>query len=161
VERVADGLANREELRRSAATLCRGDHRAALTAVNDDPFHAARRTVEEVTRYCGLYAQWEGKATDLGCSAAEEAQSRLLRDLFGLLLFRPVTLESARLTWHDGLLVSMAQKMYDTGDFLDLPILADAFEEAGCDNPLILNHCRQPGEHVRGCWVLDLLLGKE
>ena len=42
-----------------------------------------------------------------------------------------------------------------------LAILADALEDAGCDNADILNHCRQPGEHVRGCWVVDLVLGKE
>jgi hypothetical protein len=41
-----------------------------------------------------------------------------------------------------------------------LPILADALEDAGCDNADILNHCRQPREHVRGCWVVDLVLGK-
>jgi len=41
-----------------------------------------------------------------------------------------------------------------------LPILADALEDAGCDNADILNHCRQPGEHVRGCWVVDLVLEK-
>jgi hypothetical protein len=42
-----------------------------------------------------------------------------------------------------------------------LAVLADALEEAGCIDADILNHCRQPGEHVRGCWVVDLLLGKE
>lgn len=42
-----------------------------------------------------------------------------------------------------------------------LAVLADALEDAGCDNEDVLNHCRQPGIHVRGCWVLDLLLGKE
>ena len=42
-----------------------------------------------------------------------------------------------------------------------LPILADALEEASCDNADILGHCRQSGDHVRGCWVLDLLLGKD
>jgi hypothetical protein len=41
-----------------------------------------------------------------------------------------------------------------------MPILADALQDAGCDNEDILNHCRQPGEHVRGCFVVDLLLGK-
>jgi hypothetical protein len=44
--------------------------------------------------------------------------------------------------------------------FSDFPILADALEEAGCTNTDILNHCRGPGEHVRCCWVVDLLLGK-
>ena len=42
-----------------------------------------------------------------------------------------------------------------------MPILADALEDAGCTNQDILNHCRGGGEHVRGCWVVDLLLGKE
>jgi hypothetical protein len=41
-----------------------------------------------------------------------------------------------------------------------MPILADALEDAGCDNADILSHCRQPGAHVRGCWVVDLVLGK-
>jgi len=88
------------------------------------------------------------------------ANCDLLGDIFGN-LFRPVTLDPAWLTWHDGLLVSMAQKMYESRDFSDMAVLADALEEAGCDNADILAHCRQPGEHVRGCWVLDLLLGKE
>ena len=75
--------------------------------------------------------------------------------------FRPVTINPALLTWHDGLLVWMAKRMYDSHDFTDIPILADALEEAGCTNADILAHCRQPGEHVRGCWAVDLLLGKE
>jgi hypothetical protein len=48
--------------------------------------------------------------------------------------------------------------MYDDRDFRAMPILADALEEAGCDNQDILSHCREPGEHVRGCWVVDLVL---
>jgi hypothetical protein len=50
--------------------------------------------------------------------------------------------------------------MYDSCDFTAMPILADALEEAGCDQPDILAHCRGPGPHVRGCWVVDLVLGK-
>jgi hypothetical protein len=42
-----------------------------------------------------------------------------------------------------------------------MPVLHDALLDAGCDNPDILDHCKGPGPHVRGCWVLDLLLGKE
>jgi hypothetical protein len=56
---------------------------------------------------------------------------------------------------------ALAQAIYDERLFEDLPILADALEEAGCTNQHILRHCRQPGEHVRGCWVIDLLLGKK
>jgi hypothetical protein len=54
----------------------------------------------------------------------------------------------------------MAQRMYDSRDFSDMPVLADALEEAGCTNADILAHCRGLGEHVRGFWVIDLLLGK-
>jgi len=51
--------------------------------------------------------------------------------------------------------------IYSDKTFDQMPILADALEEAGCTSPNILNHCRQPGEHVRGCWVVDLILGKQ
>ena len=46
-------------------------------------------------------------------------------------------------------------------DFTATPILADALQDAGCDSTDILDHCRGPGPHVRGCWVVDLVLGKE
>jgi hypothetical protein len=54
----------------------------------------------------------------------------------------------------------IVKAIYDERAFERMPILADALEDAGCDDQDILNHCRQSGEHVRGCWVLDLLLGK-
>jgi hypothetical protein len=54
----------------------------------------------------------------------------------------------------------MAQAIYDGRTFDQLPILADALEEAGCHNSDVLAHCRSEGPHVRGCWVVDLLLGK-
>jgi hypothetical protein len=54
----------------------------------------------------------------------------------------------------------MARRMYDSRDFADMPILADALEEAGCSGQDILAHGRSGGEHTRGCWVIDLLLGK-
>jgi hypothetical protein len=57
--------------------------------------------------------------------------------------------------------VSLAQPIYDELAFDRLPILADALEDAGSTNADILNHCRQPGEHVRGCWALDLILGRK
>jgi hypothetical protein len=56
--------------------------------------------------------------------------------------------------------VKLAQVIYDERRFTDLPILADALEEAGCTNSDVLDHCRGPGPHVRGCWVVDLLLDK-
>jgi hypothetical protein len=61
------------------------------------------------------------------------------------------------LRWNDGSIPKMAQTIYDERAFDQLPILADALEDAGCTDPAILNHCRQPGTHVLGCWLLDVL----
>lgn len=85
-------------------------------------------------------------------------QASLLRDLFGP--FRTVVVEESWLRWNDRCVVKMAQAIYEERRFEDLPILADALEDAGCDNEEMLTHCREPGQHVRGCWVVDLLLGK-
>jgi hypothetical protein len=83
----------------------------------------------------------------------------LLRDIFAN-PFNSVTINPSLLTWQDSLLVSMAQRMYDSRDFADMPVLADMLEDAGCQDQDILGHCRSGGEHVRGCWVVDALLGK-
>jgi hypothetical protein len=72
-----------------------------------------------------------------------------------------VALDPAWLAWNAGTVRKMAQAIYDDRAFDQLPILADALEEAGCANRDILDHCRSGGDHVRGCWVIDLLLGKE
>jgi hypothetical protein len=88
---------------------------------------------------------------------ADRALVEILRDLFGNPL-RPVSLDPAWLRWNDGTVVKLARGIYDEQALDRLPILADALEEAGCSNPEVLSHCRGPGPHVRGCWVLDLLL---
>jgi hypothetical protein len=79
---------------------------------------------------------------------------RFCRDILGDPFWR-VTINA---TWRTSNVTGLAQAIYDDRAFDRLPILADALEDAGCDNADILNHCRQPGEHVRGCWVVDLLL---
>jgi hypothetical protein len=81
------------------------------------------------------------------------AQAEAVRCLFGTLHFRPATV-------HPSWFSSLARTMCETRDFTAMPILADALEEAACDNPEILAHCRGPGPHFRGCWVVDLMLGK-
>jgi hypothetical protein len=86
-----------------------------------------------------------------------EAHACLLRDIFGN-FFRPVTVDPS---WLTSTAVSLARLMYDSRDFSAMPILADALQDAGCDSDDILNHCRGPGPHVRGCWIVDLVLGKE
>jgi hypothetical protein len=75
--------------------------------------------------------------------------------------FGPVAINPAWLTWNDGTIPKLAQAIYDDRAFDRLPILSDALEESGCSDQDILNHCRQLTEHVRGCWALDLVLGKE
>jgi hypothetical protein len=87
-------------------------------------------------------------------------QIALLRDVVGN-PFRPATLAPAWLAWKDGVVLEQAQEIYDHRTFDRLPILADALEQAGCDNAKILAHCRGPQPQVRGCWVVDLILGKE
>lgn len=81
-------------------------------------------------------------------------QVRIIRCIFGN-PFHPVSLDRTTLT-HT--VVSLAHAVYDEVAFDRLPILADALEDAGCHDAAILEHCRGPGPHVRGCWVLDLLL---
>ncbi len=81
----------------------------------------------------------------------------IMRDIFG----NPFQLAFSDPTWLTSVVVSIATSIYESRAFDRLPILADALEEAGCDNDAILSHCRIEGPHVRGCWVIDLLLGKK
>jgi len=90
-------------------------------------------------------------------SDSRAALCNLIRCIFGN-PFRPVTFDPR---WRSESAVALARTAYDTGNFSLLPILADALEEAGCDNTDVLTHCRDPnGVHVRGCWVVDGVLGK-
>jgi hypothetical protein len=63
--------------------------------------------------------------------------------------------------WLSADVIALGRACYRTGDFNISPALADALEDAGCDDAEILAHCRGPGPHVRGCWVVDLILGKQ
>jgi hypothetical protein len=69
-------------------------------------------------------------------------------------------LDLAWLTWNGGTVVRMAQSINQQRTFDHLPVLADALEEAGCQDAEILAHCRQPGPHTAACWVVDWLLGR-
>jgi hypothetical protein len=86
-------------------------------------------------------------------------QAALLHDLFGPLPFRTVYIEPA---WLTAAVMALANSMDTEGRFEDMPILADALDEAGCTNQEILQHLRRPGHvHVRGCFIVDLLLEKQ
>jgi hypothetical protein len=84
---------------------------------------------------------------------------RLVLDVFGN-PFRPVWAERAWLGWGRGTVPALARSIYDERAFDRMPVLADALEDAGCANSEVLAHCRGEGPHVRGCWVVDLLLGR-
>ncbi len=71
--------------------------------------------------------------------------------------FRPVAFDPV---WRTSTAVAIAQEAYDSREFGNLPVLADALQDAGCENADVLDHLRGPGPHVRGCWVVDLVLGK-
>jgi hypothetical protein len=71
--------------------------------------------------------------------------------------FRSIAVDPS---WRTSNVMRLAVSIYSDRAFVQFPILADALEDAGCTDADILNHLRQPGEHVRGCWALDLVLGK-
>jgi hypothetical protein len=81
----------------------------------------------------------------------------VVRDIFDN-PFRPVTCAPA---WRTDTVLALARQMYEARDFSAMPILADALQDAGCDSAAVLDHCRSEEPHVRGCWVVDLVLGKE
>ncbi|MBM3983006.1 MAG: hypothetical protein FJ304_22585 [Planctomycetes bacterium] len=80
-----------------------------------------------------------------------------MRDIFGN-PFRPVAFAPS---WRTSDAIALARTMYESREFGAMPVLADALQDAGCDSDDVLSHCREPQPlHVRGCWVVDLVLGK-
>jgi len=182
VERWSDGGASEAELG-EATYAAEGAHESPSPPYPDGPFHyaeavacatvAARLAIDsirgepsEYTAEAAAHAAFIGRSE--GASAASEAwavahnaeravQHALLHDIFGN-PFRPVAFGSS---WRADTAVALARQMYESRDFGAMSILADALQDAGCDSADVLDHCRGPGSHVRGCWVVDLVLGKE
>jgi hypothetical protein len=94
---------------------------------------------------------------DEGSLVELAAQVILFREVFGN-PFRPVAFDPA---WRTPTVTAVAKSIYEDRRFADLPILADALDEAGCSSVEILDHFRKPDDHVRGCWALDLVLARE
>jgi hypothetical protein len=93
-----------------------------------------------------------------GRAAVKAGVASALREVFGN-PFRPVAFSPS---WRTDTALSLARQMYEARDFGAMPILADALQDAGCNDEHILAHCRDPQQvHVRGCWAVDLVLGKE
>jgi hypothetical protein len=129
---------------------------------NPAGWHAAvaASTVTNTSRYCAWNAaRAVGDPGRVAYRRERHAQADLLREVVGN-PFRPVAVEPAWLRWGGGAVPRLAQAVRADGRFADLPVLADALEEAGCTDSELLAHLRGPGPHVRGCWALELVLGQ-
>jgi hypothetical protein len=172
-ELAADGLAGRDRLELAAranndlmrpanwyTAACRAA-RVAGAAAAGVGWPAAWNVTSEART--ALHASRVPGAINEG-----EQQRLLLADIFGN-PFRPSPpLPPTVLAWSDRTIPRLAQAIYEdrkmpegTLDTARLAILADALLDAGCEDEALIQHCREPGVHVRGCWAVDLLLGKQ
>jgi hypothetical protein len=157
VVQEADKLWGFAERMRGATRRRLGKKYYALCAVRD-----ALAIVElhkAVGSSVSMLANLLGKFGDISHEEGQQWQSAVadtLRDVFGN-PFRPVSFDTS---WTTPTVTALANAIYTDRAFHRLPLLAGGLEEAGCDNPYVIAHCRSPGPHVRGCWVVDLLLGK-
>jgi hypothetical protein len=154
----------RPGLRKRVARLGEGGHEREFAAC------AVRWAIERNPHFPLCSAQYASEARAFattggfqvrGYSRAVAAEQRqqieLLRDILGN-PFRPVTID---LTWLTPAVLGIARGVYDERAFGDLPILADALEDAGCDDEQVLGHCRSARPHVLGCWAVDTILDRE
>jgi hypothetical protein len=162
LELLVEGKAGREKLMAAHEAAGQAWGTPARTAVYDAS--ALEWEVGQAAKTAS-HAAWAG----VGGSRADErkGQADLLRCVASN-PFRPLlSLNSSVLAWNDGIAVRMARAIYEkrqlpagTLDPASLAVLADAVEEAGCMDAELLGHLRGPGPHVRGCWVVDWLLGR-
>jgi hypothetical protein len=152
-ERFLEGKARLQEVEhwcRNAQRVRKGNRSATRAA-----YLAARLCASPFTFPPGDISEAAAEATSDGALEKKE-QAVLLRDIFARP--GPPMLDPA---WLTSTVTSLAQAIYADRAFDRMPILADALEDAGCTDASILEHCRGGGEHVRGCWVVDLLTGRE
>jgi hypothetical protein len=164
-ERFADGMATRNELQAARARA----EAAAYQAHFDEWEDEARANFRVDAAYEAVCAAMRAADAALACVAEDIDLGRIsealqLPDLLREIFWNPFgwkLVDPAWFSWNDGAARKLAQTIYDRRAFDLLPILADALEDAGCADPDIVGHLRGPGPHVRGCWVLDLILGKQ
>ena len=162
IEQYADSVAAKDEV--IAAFNVAFDVGPELADRMDESLNSLARAAWAASEACHPDELAESVAEE-AARAAEAArmpdesptQAALIRDIFGN-PFRPVTLGPA---WLTSTVTALAKQMYDTRDFSAMPILADALQDAGCEDEQVLSHCRSVGSHVRGCFVVDACLGKE
>jgi hypothetical protein len=176
-QRYAYGLGRRDQFEQtiSAATAL------SFTCWTDDPLGAAH-----VAHDAACWLAWDTARESIAVTCADATeedrwlwgfsgppdpvywasldkvrseQAELLREIVGN-PFRPVETDLGSLASHSETVSQLARVIHEERCYENMPYLADALEDAGCTEPAILDHCRGPNRHVRGCWVTDLLLGK-
>jgi hypothetical protein len=137
---------------------------AAAGCAAEDPMEAARTACENLRLQAVREEAYEvppghdeARANAEASALERRAQAELLREVFGN-PFRPPHVEPGWASWGNGAAVALARVIYDNQQFEDIPYLADALLDAGCADERMLEHCRTGG-HVRGCWLVDALLG--
>ncbi|AMV25590.1 hypothetical protein VT84_14430 [Gemmata sp. SH-PL17] len=122
-----------------------------------DRIHTAPAdTVPDDVAYAAVFAVWQAlgvEGSQLPALTGKRTKPGASPDPFRPFAFSPA--------WRSPTVLALASQMYESRDFGAMPILADALQDAGCDRAYVLDHCRSPGPHVGGCWVVDLVLGKE
>ncbi len=162
LEDYADDLGN-EQLRLDAYNIANAAFLDAPYSYNNPNWSAACAVVCAASPDTppNLYGNFESAVNasrGLDGSAIRRLETDTLRELFGN-PFRPVAFNPE---WLTDTVLMLARQMYKSREFSAMPILADALQDAGCDNDDVLNHCRDAKQtHVRGCWVVDLVLGKK
>ena len=161
-ERFADGLASRDAeytlLEKASTEVFARFDRARNGTPPDDVEWRGLNDLAEASHLASAVMNFESEVpyrTDLR-RHEQLLTKHHVYDIFGN-PFRPVAFLPE---WRTPTVVAMARQMYDSRDFSAMPILADALEDAGCDDEAGLAHCRGSGPHVRGCWVVDACLGK-
>jgi hypothetical protein len=154
----------------SAAEAADGQHRVARAVAESAEANADAAAEAYHLTLRRLDAAWDAAwaANRRVCRAAcvvdgpENGVRRedVIRELWGN-PFRPPVIDPSWLSWNNGLVAQLAEAIYEENAFERMPLLADALLDAGCTDEQILTHCRGAATHVRGCWVLDALLGKE
>src|SRR5262249_48782153 len=169
-ERFADGLVGPRELlsaHNAAQEGCRDvrvefDARRGKRRESQKGTHASKNGAEDARNAASRFLNVRVARPTLRVERAARrvALCAILRDLFGRSLSQPPAIEPGWLTWNEATVGRVATAIYQEGTFEEMPVLADALEDAGCQHEEILFHCRRPEQvHVRGCWVLDALLG--
>jgi hypothetical protein len=123
----------------------------------------------QVACCAGDHGAWQGARLSIGC--LQRVQKRKESELAKKVLDRsrsflkcifgnPFRTITVNYSWLTSTVIALAGQIYDSRNFSAMPILSDALQDAGCDNSDILGHCRGPGPHTRGCWVVDKPLAK-